>query len=81
MVDAADVDERIETIVADRLRVDADSFDDETPFAGEKLDAESLDVVEIAEAVDAEFGVYVPDEDLAAIDRIGELKRYVAERV
>ena len=71
---------RVEEIVADRLRVDSDAFDDGTPFDGEALDADSLDLVEIAEAVEAELDVHVPDEDLEDLETVGDLTAYVAER-
>jgi acyl carrier protein len=81
MADSERLDSRIESIVADRLRVDADAFDESTPFDGPTLDAESLDVVEIAEAIEADVGVHVPDEALSNIDTVGDLREYVAERV
>jgi len=71
---------RVEGIVADRLRVDSDAFDDGTPFDGEALDADSLDLVEIAEAIEAEVDVHVPDEDLEDLETVGDLTAYVAER-
>ena len=71
---------RVEEIVADRLRVDSDAFDDGTPFDGEALDADSLDLVEIAEAIEAEVDVHVPDEDLEDLETVGDLTAYVAER-
>ncbi|TMT85671.1 acyl carrier protein [Haloterrigena sp. H1] len=71
---------RVEEIVADRLRVDSDVFDDGTPFDGEALDADSLDLVEIAEAIEAEVDVHVPDEDLEDLETVGDLTAYVAER-
>ncbi|ADB62959.1 MULTISPECIES: acyl carrier protein [Haloterrigena] len=81
MVDTTDIDAQIETIIADRLRVDPDSFDDSTAFEGETLNVESLDIVELAEAIEAELGVYIPDEDLADLERVGDLKEYVRERI
>ena len=73
------VPDRVEGIVADRLRVDSDAFDDETPFDGDTLDADSLDLVEIAEAIEAELDVHVPDEDLEDLDTVGDLTTYVDE--
>lgn len=80
MSDNQGVNGRVESIVEDRLRVDSDEFDDETRFDGETLGAESLDMVEIAEAVEADIGVHIPDEDLEDLETVGELTTYVAER-
>lgn len=79
MSSSTDVDSTIDEIIADRLRVDQDAFDDDTSFTGETLDADSLDVVEAAEAIDANLGVRIPDEDLERLDTVGELKSYVRE--
>ncbi|MDQ2049239.1 acyl carrier protein [Natronolimnohabitans sp. A-GB9] len=81
MSNATDVVNRLEEIIADRLRVDRDAFDETTEFEAEPLDAESLDMVELAEAIEAEIGVHVPDDDLAEIETVGDLRTYVTERV
>ncbi|WP_135305136.1 phosphopantetheine-binding protein [Haloarcula amylovorans] len=80
MSDVQEVDDRTEQIVADRLRVDEDTFDATTEFDSETLDAESLDMVEIAEAIEADIGVHIPDAALEDIDTVGDLKSYVADR-
>lgn len=79
MATASETEETIEEIIADRLHVDRSEFDDETPFMGETLDADSLDIVEAAEAIDANLGVHIPDEDLESIETVGELKSYVRD--
>jgi acyl carrier protein len=67
----------VDEIVAERLRIDEDEFDDESRFE-EDIGAESLDLVELAEAVEAELGVHVPDDDLADLETVGAVKEYVA---
>lgn len=69
----------IDEILAYRLSLTKNDFDNKTHFK-EDLDAESLDVVEVAEAIEATIGVHVPDDDLANLETVGELKAYVAER-
>lgn len=81
MSNATDIANQLEEIIADRLRVDRDAFDETTEFEGEPLDAESLDMVELAEAIEAEVGVHIPDDDLAEIETVGDLRTYVTERV
>lgn len=71
--------DRVDEIVADVLRIDVDEFDDETHLQ-EDVDAESLDYVEIAETIEFDVGVEIPDEDLEEIDTVGDLKGYVDER-
>jgi acyl carrier protein len=67
----------VDEIVAERLRIDEDEFDDESRFEDD-IGAESLDLVELAEAVEAELGVHVPDDDLADLETVGAVKEYVA---
>lgn len=76
-VTEAEVDERIDGIVATALRIDESAFDDDSRFGPEGLDADSLSVVEMAETVDVELGVAIPDEDLEELETIGEVKAYV----
>lgn len=74
------VDERIDEIVVGALRVDRSDFDDDTLLGPEGLDADSLAVVEMAETVDVELGVSIPDEDLEDLETVGDVKEYVRER-
>lgn len=80
MDSGADIGAAIDRIIADRLRVDQAEFGDETPFTGDALNADSLAIVETAEAIEANLGVRVPDETLQTVETIGELKAYVREQ-
>lgn len=79
MADTQNIPDRVEGIIADRFRVDSDAFDDETPFDGEMFDADSLDLVEIAEAIEADVDVHIPDEEFEDLETVGNLTTYVAE--
>lgn len=72
------VRERVDRIVADVLRVDPAELEAGTVL-GEDVPAESLDYFEIAETVEADLGVAIPDEDLEAIETVGDLESYVAD--
>jgi acyl carrier protein len=73
MSENAALGERVQGIVADRLHVDSDAVSAKTEFAGETLDADSLDLVEVAEAIDDELDVYVPDRALSEVDTVSDL--------
>lgn len=77
-MERTDTTAEVDRIVADVLRVDPGRLDAETTF-GEDVPAESLDYVEIAETIEFELGVEVPDEDLAGFETVGDVRRYVAE--
>ncbi|GGN95076.1 MULTISPECIES: acyl carrier protein [Haloarcula] len=73
--------DQIESIISNRLHVEESGFDDETVITGEKLDAESLDIVEIAEAIDGELGVYLTVDDIEEMQTVGDLKSFVASEL
>jgi acyl carrier protein len=73
-----DLQARIRSIVADQLGVDLGGrriikkiLDD--------LGADSLDVVELVMAIEDEFDIEVPDEDVERMRTIGDMERYVTE--
>lgn len=76
---STDLDGTIDDLVANRCGVNRDEFTDTTRFDGEVLDADSLDVVEMAEAIDATLDVYIPDEDLEDLETVGDVKAYVRD--
>lgn len=78
-MDTTDTAAAVDRIVADVLRVDPETLSAETTF-GEDVPAESLDYVEIAETVEFELGVHVPDEDLEEFETVGDVRAYVTER-
>ena len=47
----------------------------------EDLEADSLDLVELAMALEEELSLEIPDEDLEGIRTVGDAVEFVAERV
>ena len=45
----------------------------------EDLGADSLDVVELIMAFEDEFGVSLPDEDIAAMKTVGDIVSYISK--
>ena len=48
---------------------------------GDDLDADSLDLVELVMALEEEFGVEVPEEDLDGIETIGQAYDLVVSKL
>lgn len=71
----------ISELIAQRFGVSSDAVAPTTRFDGVTLDADSLDMVEIAEAVDATLDVYIPDEELEAVETVGDLTAYIRDVV
>jgi acyl carrier protein len=46
----------------------------------EQLDVDSLDLVELAQIVEEEYGVQIREEDLKGIKTVGQAIDFVAER-
>ena len=59
--------EKMKTIIAEQLSVDADSIQADSNFK-EDLGADSLDLFELVMALEEEFGVEIPSEDLAFLE-------------
>ena len=53
------------------LSVSEDKVTYEAKF-GDDLDADSLDLVELIMALEEEFGVEVPEEDLEGVESVGQ---------
>ncbi len=53
------------------LSVSEDQVNPEARF-GDDLDADSLDLVELVMALEEEFGIEVPEEDLEGIETVGQ---------
>ena len=53
------------------LSVPEDKVVPEAKF-GDDLDADSLDLVELVMALEEEFGVEVPEEELEGVDTVGQ---------
>jgi acyl carrier protein len=63
--------DRFKKCAVDVLSVDPDQVVPEAKFADD-LDADSLDLVELVMALEEEFGVEVPEEELEGIETVGQ---------
>jgi acyl carrier protein len=62
---------RFQKCAVEVLSVDASQVTPEASF-GDDLDADSLDLVELVMALEEEFGISVPEEDLEGIQTVGQ---------
>ncbi|WP_373212083.1 acyl carrier protein [Ruminococcus sp. 5_1_39BFAA] len=68
--------EKIMEIVADSLGTEVGTLTEETSFK-EDLGADSLDLFEMVMALEEEFDVEIPSEDLEGIKTIGDVEEYL----
>lgn len=68
--------EKIKEMVAENLGVDESTITETSSFK-EDLGADSLDLFELVMALEEEFGVEIPTEDLEQIATVGDVIKYV----
>lgn len=68
--------ERIKEIVAESLGAELNTLAAETSFK-EDLGADSLDLFEMVMALEEEFDVEIPSEELEDIKTIGDVEAYI----
>lgn len=70
--------EKIQKMVADGLGVEESRVVESASFQ-EDLDADSLDLYELAMAFEEEFGVEIPAEDLEKLVTVGDVVKYIQD--
>ncbi|BDF35167.1 acyl carrier protein [Lachnospiraceae bacterium] len=68
--------EKIKSMVADNLGVEESTITEASSFKDD-LGADSLDLFELVMALEEEFGVEIPTEDLEQIATVGDVIKYV----
>ena len=72
--------DKIKGIIAEQLGVEEDAVNMETHLMKD-LEADSLDAVEIIMAIEDEYEMEVPDEDAEKFQTVGDIVKYVEEKV
>jgi NADH dehydrogenase (ubiquinone) 1 alpha/beta subcomplex 1 len=76
-LDAAEVTDRIITVVKNFDQVDPSKVTPDTKFADD-LGLDSLDIVEVVMAIEDEFAIEIPDQEADKITSIQEAVDYIA---
>jgi len=79
-VETGEIEERVRKILADNLSVPEDDVTTDSRFQ-EDLDADSLDLVEAVLALEEEFGVSIPEEEMEGVKTVGEAVNLVAAKL
>ncbi|HZJ78366.1 MAG TPA: acyl carrier protein [Clostridia bacterium] len=70
--------ERVKEIICSQFDiVDKDMITMDTTV--EELDADSMDVIDLAMSIEDEFEIEVPDEALEEIKSVGDIVKYIEE--
>src|SRR3954447_26982500 len=76
----AEAFEKFKACAVDVLQVTPEKVTPEARF-GDDLDADSLDLVELVMALEEEFGVEVPEEELEGVETVGQAYDLIAGKL
>lgn len=76
---SADVLERVKKVTVEKLSVKEEEVVESASFT-EDLGADSLDVVELVMALEDEFGVEIPDDEVGSIKTVGAAVDYIEKK-
>ena len=68
--------EKMKELIADQLSVEADSITEASSFKDD-LGADSLDLFELVMALEDEYGVEIPAEELTELATVGDVIEYL----
>ena len=68
--------EKMKVIIAEQLSVDAESVTEASSFK-EDLGADSLDLFELVMALEDEYSVEIPAEELEKMSTVGDVMEYL----
>ena len=71
--------EKMKEIIAEQLNVDAEAVLAESSFK-EDLGADSLDLFELVMALEDEYSVEIPSDDLQNLLTVGDVMNYLKEK-
>ncbi|CAN5342254.1 acyl carrier protein [soil metagenome] len=79
-MEITEIQERVSKILAENLSVPEEKVTPEARFQ-EDLDADSLDLVEAVLALEEEFGVSIPEEEMEGVRTVGQAAQLVASKL
>ena len=68
--------EKLQKLMADQFSIDEDEITMDTNFK-EDLDADSLDLFELVMALEEEYGIEIPSEELESLTTVGAIIDYL----
>ena len=79
-MDMPELQDKVRKILAENLSVPEDQVKPEARLQ-EDLDADSLDLVEAVLALEEEFGVTIPEEEMEGVKTVGQAVQLVATKL
>lgn len=72
--------DKVAEILAEQLDADKEDITADTRIA-EDLNADSLDVVELLMAIEDEFEITIPDEEIENLKTVGDVADYIQSNI
>ena len=72
------IEQKIKAIIIEQLGVDEDEVTPQASFLDD-LGADSLDIVELVMAMEEEFKIEIPDEDVEGLRTVQDLISYIRQ--
>ncbi|HSL15871.1 MAG TPA: acyl carrier protein [Actinomycetota bacterium] len=80
MVDKTEVEARVRKVLAEQLAVDESQVVPDARFA-EDLNADSLDLVEAVLALEEEWSIEIPEEEMDGVKTVGQAVELVVTKL
>jgi len=80
MSDRSDIEARVRKVLAEQLAVDEVQVVADARFA-EDLNADSLDLVEAVLALEEEWNIEIPEEEMESVKTVGQAVDLVASKL
>ena len=71
--------EKVKAIIEEKLNAEGADIIESTSFKDD-LEADSLDLFEMVMALEDEFGIEIPSEDLEKLVTVGDVLKYLADK-
>jgi acyl carrier protein len=80
MADRTEIEERVRKVLAEQLAVDEAQVVADARFA-EDLNADSLDLVEAVLALEEEWNIEIPEDEMDGVKTVGQAVELVAQKL
>lgn len=71
--------EKVKEVIVEKLNADGDDITESTSFKDD-LNADSLDLFELVMALEEEFDIEIPSEDLEKLVTVGDVLDYLRDK-
>ena len=79
-METEEIFEKVKTVIVEQLGIDEASVRMDSSFLDD-LGADSLDIVEFIMALEEEFGIEIPDEDVEKIVTVKDVVEYISKNI